>query len=142
MANNFNTKDFLRGEYFSPIKVGKHQITFGKIKTVIEEKDGKDVSYLLVPMTFQNNRTLDQRFYGLSAKIFCDQTRQQLQDETDYKKLSEYLKTLEGKTVDCWVSKRTYLASDDTIKTTLQYDFIEPKSTEETSETASTNPFN
>ena len=133
MANNFNTAEFLRGAYFSPITVGQHKVTLGKIKLVIEAKDnGDDASYILVPMTFTNGRKVDNRFYGIGAKIFCDQIRNQLDDSTDYKKLSDFLKTLEDKEVDMWVSKRTYAAADGTPKTTLQYDFIAPvEATEE-----------
>lgn len=141
MANTFNTSEFLRGAYFSPITVGEHKITLGKIKTVIETKDnGDDASYLLVPMTFSNGRKLDARFYGIGAKIFCDQIRQQTNDSTDYKKLSDFLKALESKEVDLYVSKRTYATADGTSKTTLQYDFVPPvEATEET--TAEENPF-
>lgn len=126
MANKFNASEFFKGAYYSPIQVGKHTITLGKVKTVLDTKeDGSDASYLLMPMTFNNGRVVDNRFYGLSAKIACDQLRQQLADETDYKKLADFLKTLEGKEVDCFISKRTYPALDGTIKTTLQYDFVE-----------------
>ena len=134
MANAFNTSDFLRGAYFSPITVGQHKVTLGKVKTVIDTKeDGSDASYLLVPMTFANGRKVDTRFYSVGAKICCDQLRNQLNDTTDYKKLSDFLKTLEDKEVDMWVSKRTYAAGDGTPKTTLQYDFVAPAepSTEE-----------
>lgn len=125
--NNFNTADFLRGAYYSPITVGKHQITLGKIKRVIDTKeDGTDASYLLVPLIFSNGRTVDNRFYGIGAKIFCDQMRQQIEDNADYDKLTEYLKSLEGKDVSVWISKRIYTANDGTLKSTLQYDFVEP----------------
>lgn len=138
--NNFNTAEFLRGAYFSPITVGQHKVKLGKLKTVIDSKeDGSDASYLLVPMTFSNGRKVDTRFYGLGAKICCDQLRQQLEDTTDYKKLSDFLKTLEDKEVDMWVSKRTYASTDGTPKTTLQYDFIAP--VEETEEEPTVNPF-
>ncbi len=137
--NNFNTADFLRGAYFSPITVGQHKVTLGKVKTVIDNKeDGSDASYLLVPITFANGRTVDNRFYNIGAKICCDQLRQQLNDSSDYKRLPDFLKTLEGKEVDMWVSKRTYPANDGTPKTTLQYDFVAPA---ETSEEPDTNPF-
>lgn len=141
--NNFNTADFLRGAYYSPITVGKHQITLGKIKRVIDTKeDGTDASYLLVPLNFSNGRTVDNRFYGIGAKIFCDQMRQQLEDNADYDKLTEYLKSLEGKEVNVWISKRIYTANDGSLKTTLQYDFVEPVEVTE-AETASTeeHPF-
>ena len=127
MANNFNTSDFLRGAYFSPITVGQHKVTLGRVKAVLDQKDdGSDASYILVPMTFNNGRKVDSRFYGIGAKIFCDQIRQQLDDSTDYKKLAEFLKVLEDKEVDMWVSKRTYADKDGTPKTTLQYDFVAP----------------
>lgn len=127
MANTFNTSDFLKGAYFSPITVGQHKVTLGRVKAILETKeDGSDASYILVPMTFANGRKVDTRFYGVGAKIFCDQIRQQLNDSTDYKKLAEFLKTLEEKEVDMWVSKRTYATTDGVPKTTLQYDFVAP----------------
>ena len=127
MANNFNTADFLRGAYFSPIQVGEHDVVLGRVQTVIETKEnGDDASYLLIPVTFSNNRTVDIRFYGIGAKIACDQLRQQLNDLTDYNALSDFLKTLKGKAVKCYVSKRTYM-KDDALKTTLQYDFVKPE---------------
>ena len=130
MANTFNTLEFLRGAYFSPITVGQHKVTLGRVKIVIETKeDGSDASYILVPMTFSNGRKVDTRFYGIGAKIFCDPIRNQLEDTTDYKKLSHFRKTLEEKKVDMWVSKRTYASGDGTPKTTLQYDFIAPVET-------------
>ena len=140
MANNFNTSEFLRGAYFSPITVGQHKVTLGKVKIVIEAKEnGDDASYILCPMTFTNDRKVDTRFYGIGAKIFCDQIRNQLEDTTDYKKLVDFLKTLEGKEVNVWVSKRTYASADGTPKTTLQYDFVAPAESSE--ESTETNPF-
>lgn len=140
--NNFNAGEFFRSTYFSPITVGQHKVTLGNIKTVIDQKeDGSDASYLLVPMAFPNGRVVETRFYGLGAKIFCDQLRQQTEDVTDYKKLSDFLKTLKDREVDMWVSKRTYAAGDGTPKTTLQYDFVAPR--EESEETTPTeeHPF-
>jgi len=132
MANNFNTSDFLRGAYFSPITVGQHKVTLGKVKIVLDTKEnGDDASYILAPMTFVNGRKVDNRFYGIGAKIFCDQLRQQLEDTTDYKKVTEFLKTLEDKEVNMWGSKRTYASPDGTPKTTLQYDFVAPVETTE-----------
>ena len=125
--NNFNTAEFLRGAYFSPIELGAHTVTLGRVKTVIETKDDNtDGSYLLVPINFNNGRKVDVRFYGIGAKIFCDQIRQQLGDDTDYNKLVDFLKTLTEKSVSVWISKRTYTANDGKVKTTLQYDFVEP----------------
>lgn len=125
--NNFNTSEFFKGAYFAPIALGEHQVTLGKIRTVIDESDnGNDASYILANITFENGREISPRFYSIGAKIFCDQLRQQLDDNTDYKTLSAYLKSLEGKSVKMWVSKRTYTAKDGAVKTTLQYDFIEP----------------
>lgn len=145
MANTFNTADFLRGAYYSPITVGKHHITLGKIKRVIDTKeDGTDASYLLVPLIFSNGRTVDNRFYGIGAKIFCDQMRQQIEDNADYDKLTEYLKSLEGKEVNVWISKRIYTANDGTLKSTLQYDFVEPieaTTSSEANDTEEPNPF-
>lgn len=135
MANNFNTADFLRGAYFSPIQVGEHDVVLGRVSTVIETKEnGEDASYLLIPITFSNNRTVDVRFYGLGAKIACDQLRQQLNDLADYSALSDFLKTLKDKAVKCYVSKRTYM-KDGSLKTTLQYDFIKTEVEETDNET-------
>ena len=131
MANKFNTSEFLKGAYFSPIQVGEHEVTLAKPQIVIDTKEnGDDASYLLIPITFSNNRTVDVRFYGIGAKICCDQLRQQLNDLTDYSTLEDFLKTLKNKTVKCYVSKRTYL-KDDALKSTLQYDFIKPVSEED-----------
>jgi hypothetical protein len=129
MANNnsFNTKEFLGGAYFAPIALGEHQVTLGKVKAIIEENDdGNDASYIQANISFANGREITPRFYSIGAKIFCDQLRQQLEDATDYKTLQAYLKSLEGKVVKMWVSKRTYTAKDGAVKTTLQYDFLEP----------------
>lgn len=127
MANAFNTKEFFGGAYFAPIALGEHKVTLGRVRAILEDKeDGSDASYILAPMTFNNGRKIDNRFYGIGAKIFCDQIRTQLEDATDYKKLVDFLKTLEGKEVNVWVSKRTYAAADGTPKTTLQYDFVAP----------------
>ena len=141
MANNsFNTREFLKGAYFSPIQLGKHRITLGKVVMVIEEDDnGNDKSYIKCPIIFENNRTVDTRFYGLGAKIFCDQVRAQLNDETDYAKLSDFLKALKDKEVYLWVSKRTYTNSVGEVKTTLQYDFLEPETVTEASTTETSN---
>ena len=140
MANTFNTADFLRGAYFSPITVGQHKVTLGKVHTVFETKaDGTDASYLSTTMTFTNGRQIDVRFYSIGAKIFCDQLRTQLNDTTDYSELKDYLKTLAGKEVDVWVSKRSYATADGTPKTSLQYDFVAPNTPEE--DTPTENPF-
>lgn len=137
MANNFSTADFLKGAYYSPIQVGKHEVTLGKPKINIEETEsGKDASYLLLPMTFSNGRTVEQRFYNLGAKIACDQLRAQLEDATDYPALTDFLKTLENKTVEVYVSKRTYTDDEDKVKSTLQYDFVKAVEADETEEVA------
>ena len=134
--NNFSTKDFFSGAYFAPLALGKHTVTIGKAKAVVETKDdGSDASYLLLPMTFENDRKIDNRFYGIGAKIACDQIRQQLEDTTDYKNLQTFLKTLEGKTLSVWISRREYVAKDETKRSTLQYDFVEPAVEAEDNET-------
>lgn len=129
MANtNFDVSEFLSNTYYAPITVGQHKVTLGLPKTTIQKKpDGSDASYLSVKMSFPNGRVVEPRFYGLGAKIFCDQLRTQCNDATDYKKPAEFLKTLKDKEVDLWVSKRTYADSDGKEKTTLQYDFVAPK---------------
>jgi hypothetical protein len=125
--NNFNTKEFFGGAYFAPIALGEHQVTLGKVRPIIEENDdGSDASYILANISFENGREITPRFYNIGAKIFCDQLRTQLEDNTDYKTLPAYLKSLEGKSVKMWVSKRTYSAKDGAVKTTLQYDFLKP----------------
>lgn len=130
--NNFNTKEFFGGAYFAPITLGEHTVTLGRVRCVLEDTaDGRDASYILAPMTFANGRKIDNRFYAIGAKIFCDQIRQQLEDATDYRRLPDFLKTLESKEVKVWVSKRTYAAADGTAKTTLQYDFVAPASEED-----------
>lgn len=137
--NNFSTKDFFSGAYFAPIALGEHTVTIGKAKAIVETKeDGSDGSYLLLPMTFENNRKVDNRFYGIGAKIACDQIRQQLEDATDYKSLQAFLKTLEGKELKVWISRREYI-KDDAKRTTLQYDFTEP--TVEADDADETDPF-
>ena len=133
--NNFSTKDFFSGAYFAPLAIGKHTVTIGKAKAIVEAKaDGSDGSYLLLPMTFENNRKIDNRFYGIGAKIACDQIRQQLADATDYKSLQAFLKTLEGKELSVWISRREYV-KDEAKRTTLQYDFVEPEVEAEDDET-------
>lgn len=128
--NNFNTAEFLGGAYFAPIALGEHQVTLGKVKAIIEQNDdGSDASYIQANISFANGREISPRFYNIGAKIFCDQLRQQLNDTTDYKTLPAYLRSLEGKEVNMWVSKRTYTAKDGAVKTTLQYDFLEPMET-------------
>lgn len=132
MANNttFNTKEFFAGAYFAPIALGKHQVTLGKVKAITDTNDdGSDASYISATILFANGREITPRFYSIGAKIFCDQLRNQLNDETDYKTLNAYLKSLEGKSVNVWVSRRTYTARDGAVKTTLQYDFVEPTET-------------
>ena len=136
--NNFNTADFLKGAYYSPIQVGEHDVVLGRVTTVIEQKEnGDDASYLLIPITFSNNRTVEVRFYSLGAKIACDQLRQQLNDLADYTKLADFLKTLQNKVVKCYVSKRTYV-KDEALKTTLQYDFIKPEVIEDATDDTDT----
>ena len=129
MANNnsFNTKEFFGSAYFAPIAIGKHQITLGKVRPVVEENDnGEDASYISATIVFENGREITPRFYNIGAKIFCDQMRTQLNDNNDYETLDAFLKSLEGKQVKTWVSRRTYTAKDGAVKTTLQYDFVEP----------------
>jgi hypothetical protein len=130
MANNtFNTAEFFGSNttYYAPLALGAHTIKLGKAETVIDVDDnGKDKSYLLLPMVFENNRKIDNRFYGLSAKIACDQLRQQLEDNTDYKNIQAFLKTLKDKEITVYISRREYLANDGTPRSTLQYDFVPP----------------
>lgn len=129
MANNntFNTSEFLKGAYFAPIQLGKHEVTIGKVRAVVEQNEaGDDASYISATLTFENGREITPRFYNIGAKIFCDQIRQQLNDTADYKTINDFFKALEGKKLDMWVSKRTYTNKNDEVKSTLQYDFIEP----------------
>lgn len=129
--NNFNTKGFFEGAYFAPIALGEHQVTLGNVRAVIDENDrGDDTSYILANIAFENGRKISPRFYNIGAKIFCDQLRVQLDDNNDYETLDAYLKSLMGKTVKMWVSKRTYSAKDGAVKTTLQYDFNKPEDAE------------
>lgn len=128
--NNFNTKEFFGGAYFAPIALGVHQVTLGKVRAIEDSNDdGSDASYIIANISFENGREISPRFYSIGAKIFCDQLRQQLEDVSDYKTLGAYLKSLEGKSVKVWVSKRTYTAKDGAVKNTLQYDFVEPAET-------------
>lgn len=125
--NNFNTKDFLGGAYFAPIALGAHKVTLGNVRAIIDEDDdGSDASYIVADIVFENDRKISPRFYNIGAKIFCDQLRAQLQDDADYKDISAFLRSLKGKEVTMYVSKRTYTAKDGAVKTTLQYDFTEP----------------
>lgn len=130
MANNtFSAKDFFgtNSTYYAPLALGEHTVKIGKAKAVIEiDELGKDKSYLLLPMVFENNRKIDNRFYGLSAKIACDQIRQQLGDVTDYKNIQAFLKTLEDKELTVYISRREYLTNDGAPRSTLQYDFVPP----------------
>lgn len=130
MANNtFNTAEFFGSNttYYAPIALGEHTVKIGKAKAVIEiDENGKDKSYLLLPMVFENDRKIDNRFYGIGAKIACDQLRQQTGDVTDYKNIQAFLKTLEDKDVTVYISRREYLANDGTPRSTLQYDFVPP----------------
>ena len=129
MANTFNTAEFFGSNttYYAPIALGEHTVKLGKAKAVIDvNENGKDKSYLLIPMMFENNRKIDNRFYGLSAKIACDQLRQQLKDNTDYKNIQAFLKTLEDKDVTVYISRREYQTKDGTPRSTLQYDFVPP----------------
>ena len=128
MANNtFNTKEFLGGAYFAPIALGAHKVTLGTVRAIIDDNDdGSDASYIVADIVFENDRKISPRFYNIGAKIFCDQLRTQLQDDADYKDIASYLKSLKGKEVTMYVSKRTYTARDGAVKTTLQYDFLEP----------------
>lgn len=129
MANTFNTAEFFGSNttYYAPIALGEHAVKLGKAKAVTDvDANGKDKSYLLLPMVFENNRKIDNRFYGLSAKIACDQLRQQLEDNTDYKNIHAFLKTLEDKDVTVYISRREYLANDGATRSTLQYDFVPP----------------
>lgn len=124
---NFVTKNFLSGAFYAPIALGEHQVTLGNVKPVIEENDrGEDASYISAPIVFDNGREVAVRFYGIGAQIFCNQIRQQLEDNKDYDNIGKFLKTLKDKSVKVWVSKRTYTAKDGSIKSTLQYDFVEP----------------
>lgn len=130
MANNtFNTAEFFgsNATYYAPLALGEHTVKIGKAKAVIDiDEQGKDKSYLLLPMVFENNRKIDNRFYGIGAKIACDQIRQQLGDVTDYKNIQAFLKTLEDKELTVYISRREYLANDGTPRSTLQYDFVPP----------------
>jgi hypothetical protein len=127
--NNFNTAEFFgtNTTYFAPLALGEHTVKIGKAKAVIEiDETGKDKSYLLLPMVFENNRKIDNRFYGIGAKIACDQIRQQTGDVTDYKNIQAFLKTLEDKELTVYISRREYLTNDGAPRSTLQYDFVPP----------------
>jgi hypothetical protein len=139
MSNNtFNTAEFFGSNttYYPPIALGEHTVKIGKAKAVIEfDELGKDISYLLLPMVFENDRKIDNRFYNVGVKIACDQIRQQLGDETVYKNIQTFLKTLEGKELTVYISRCEYLAKDGTSRTKLQYDFVPPAvATEDTDE--------
>lgn len=126
--NNFSTADFFGSNtaYYAPLALGEHTVKIGKAETVIDiDELSKDKSYLLLPMVFENERKIDNRFYGIGAKIACDQIRQQLGDATDYKNIQAFLKTLKDKELTVYISRREY-DKDGTIRSTLQYDFVPP----------------
>jgi hypothetical protein len=130
MANNtFNTAEFFgtNTTYYAPLALGEHTVKIGKAEAVIDVDElGKDKSYLLLPMVFENNRKIDNRFYGIGAKIACDQIRQQTGDVTDYKNIQAFLKTLKDKELTVYISRREYLTTDGAPRSTLQYDFVPP----------------
>ena len=134
MANTFNASEFFKGAYFAPIEVGEHAVVLDKARIVLDVDDeGNDKSYLALDIKFENDRVVATRFYNIGAKIALDQLRVQLEDKTDYKTVNDFVKTLKGQTVKCYISKRTY-EKDGKVNTTLQYDFVEPTPEEE-------NPF-
>ena len=125
--NNFDLSMFAKSTYYAPIALGVHEVKLINPRIVIDVKDdGSDASYLLITLQFENERKVDNRWYGIGAKIAIDQLRNQLDDTTDYKTGRDFIKTLKDKTVKVFVSRREYTANDGTPKSTLQYDFIEP----------------
>lgn len=131
MATIFNTSEFFKGAYFAPIEVGEHEVTLDKVALVFEEdEEGRDKSYLAMDIKFENERVVSTRFYNIGAKIALDQIRNQLEDRADYKSVKDFVKAIKGRTVKCWISKRTYEANGK-VNTTLQYDFLQPVASDE-----------
>lgn len=142
-TNNFSAKDFLSTTYYAPLALDKHTVVLNNPEVVIATKeDGTDASYIVVDLKFNNGRVINKRFYGFGAKIFCDQLRQQLDDSTtDYESPITFIKTLENKTVNVWISKQSYATKQGELKTQLQFDFTAPEQPAEATSDEEVAPF-
>lgn len=124
MAKEFNAKDFLGKVSYPSIQVGEHNVTLGKVTVGNDVKDGEDNVYIILPIVFDNGRTVPVRFYREGIQIVHDQLRKQTEDRNTYETNLMFFENLEGKSVKCWISWRNYTDKNDNKKRTLQYDFI------------------
>lgn len=124
MAINFDAKNFLEEKSYPAIQVGEHDVVLGAVSVGNDIKDGEDNVYIVLPITLNNGRVIETRFYGQGIQIVRDQLRQQVDDRNVYETNLAFFKSLEGKTLKCWISKRSYTGKDGKDKNTLQYDFV------------------
>lgn len=121
MAIMFDAKTFLEDKSFPAIQAGEHQVVLGKVQVGASEGDGV---YIVLPITLNNGRKVDVRFYGVGIQICYNQLRQQTADREVYDSNLAFFHALEGKTVKCYISKRSYTDKNGEDKNTLQYDFV------------------
>jgi hypothetical protein len=126
MATKFNPTEFMKGMVYAPIELGEHTIKIENATAVFDSDDnGKDTSHLLIECILENGRKLSIRHFANGIQIATNQIRQQL-NQTDNIMFEDFCNNLKDLSIKCWVSRRTYPAPDGTIKSTLQYDYIEP----------------
>lgn len=120
----FNAKDFLEKKSYPTIQAGEYQVTLGKVRVGAEDPDN---IYIVLPITLDNGRPIDVRYYGQGIEIVLNQLRRATANREVYDSNLDFFKSLEGKQVKCYVSNRSYEDREGNKQNTLQYDFIQRK---------------
>ena len=125
MANNFDAEKFLQKKSYPAIQMGEHEVTLGKVSVGTTPKEDGEVSvYIVLPITLSNGQTIDVRYYGEGISFVYSQLRRQTDDRAVYDSNFAFFESLEGKTLKCWISQRSYTDKNGKDQTTNQYDFI------------------
>lgn len=106
--------------------LGKHTATIADAKSLKLRVTKAGKEFVPVTLTLEDGRTEVVFGFEGTIKRMIDQLRTQLNDTADYKNPLEFLRALEGKQFDCWISEVTYIAGDGSSRTARQVDYVEP----------------
>lgn len=118
-------KSIFKEKVYPTLKEGKYQVKLGKIVAVSQAKDGELTEHIEVPMTFEDGRVNNARWYNKGIYVFCSQLCQQL-NIVEVMDMLKFFKSLENREVTVYVTSSSYTALDGTERPSFQYDFVEP----------------
>lgn len=121
---------FLKSERKALAGLGKHQVTLKDPENLKGRLTKNTLTeYIPIVLVTEDGREEPITLWENTYNRMETQLRKQLNDNTDYANPIEFLKSLDGKTLDCWISEVTYVSGEGdaaVAKKVRQVDFQEP----------------